>query len=167
MLALLCDPGQVCARRPRHCRARAPRSCHCPCAVVVVVLLLTFCCCCAGGGQVRTGGRAGVRVLSLPSAAPPSHRQPPQYSPHSIRSAPVTRHSIQGCRWDLKTKGHRHHTMTLLSQLRRSLYIEFLLRIWNHHTASGSCTRVHLCCWTSFSGAFPCQVVCWPAIGPW
>ena len=38
MLALLCDPGQVCARRPRHCRARAPRSCHCPCAAVVVVV---------------------------------------------------------------------------------------------------------------------------------
>ena len=40
MLALLCDPGQVCARRPRHCRARAPRSCHCPCAVVVVVAVV-------------------------------------------------------------------------------------------------------------------------------
>ena len=42
MLALLCDPGLVCAPRPRHSRARAPRSCHCPCAAVVVVLLLCW-----------------------------------------------------------------------------------------------------------------------------
>ena len=115
------------------------------CCCVVVVLLLLLCCCCAGGGQVRTGGRAGVRVLSLRHHT--ASRLNILHTPSDQLQSPGTAsRDADGIFRQNRAQAEMHHTMTSFSQLRRSNDVEknFHEEIYINHHIHISNDMIHL-----------------------